>query len=167
VNNWIQWIPQENGQWSPENYRNVEQYGLESKLEVKTKLTESLQYSIITDYAYTVAENKRGELSGNQLIYVPKHQFKIVQDLAYKKWKLAAFTQFTGERFTQADNEVYLPSYWLTDMQLSKQFDFEKHAISTSFSVNNVFDENYMNVIWRPMPGRWFEFTLRYDFKQK
>ncbi|KAB1065166.1 TonB-dependent receptor [Salibacter halophilus] len=167
VDNWIQWIPQENGKWSPENYRNVEQHGLESKLEVKTKLTENLQYSIITDYAYTVAENKRGELSGNQLIYVPKHQFKIVQDLAYKKWQLAAFTQFTGERFTQADNEVYLPSYWLTDIQLSKQFDFDKHAISASFSVNNVFDENYMNVIWRPMPGRWFEFTLRYDFKQK
>lgn len=167
VDNWIQWIPQENGQWSPENYRQVEQYGLETKVEFGVHISKEFQYFLTADYAYTVARNNSGELSGNQLIYVPKNQVKVVQDLNYKKWQLSAFTQFTGERYTQADNEVYLPSYWLTDMQLSKQFDFGKHAISASFSINNVLDENYMNVIWRPMPGRWYEFTLRYDFKQK
>lgn len=160
VEDWIQWVPQESGLWQPVNYQNVQQRGVETTLKAALKL-ENWAFSAQADYTFTRAR----EDEDNQLIYTPEHVAKTHLNAEYKTWRATVFYQFTGSRYITTDNETYLPNFHTTDLSLTKQFTLNKHRFDAMLSANNLFDENYMNVVWRPMPGRWFEVTVRYDFR--
>lgn len=161
VEDWIQWVPQESGLWQPVNYQNVEQLGMETTLKAGWT-PGNWNLTAQADYTYTRAVEQSSE---NQLIYTPRHMMKTHLNAEYKTWRAAAFYQHTGIRYITTDNETYLPDFATLDLTLSKQFTLNRHRLNAMISVNNLLDENYMNVVWRPMPGRWFEMTVRYDLR--
>ena len=53
-----------------------------------------------------------------------------------------------------------VPPYFMNDIILTKDFVTPKIDISLSLAVNNIFNESYVTVLSRPMPGTNFEFFL-------
>ena len=51
-----------------------------------------------------------------------------------------------------------VPPYFMNDITLAKSLDFKVAEISLSLAVRNLFNENYVTVLSRPMPGINFEF---------
>ncbi|WP_246286291.1 TonB-dependent receptor plug domain-containing protein [Winogradskyella ludwigii] len=161
----IQWQPNDTGFWSPDNVAKTQNYGIEASLDI-TKHINAHQFSLQSNYAYTVSEDLE---SKKQLIYVPYHKANI--NLAYSYKRMSFFFQhlFTGEVFTTTDNlsgpfssvDAYEVSNSGVNYQLLKT---NSQQIDVSLKVNNLFNTAYENVAFRPMPDRNFNFQIQYKF---
>ncbi len=161
----IQWQPNDTGFWSPDNVAKTQNYGIEASLDI-TKHINAHQFSLQSNYAYTVSEDLETK---KQLIYVPYHKANI--NLAYSYKRMSFFFQhlFTGEVFTTTDNlsgpfssvDAYEVSNSGVNYQLLKT---NSQQIDVSLKVNNLFNTAYENVAFRPMPDRNFNFQIQYKF---
>lgn len=157
----IQWRPDISGNWSPINIKDVTQYGLEFETEIRRKSGEH-QWQWKNVYAYTKAIDNE---SKQQLIYVPFH--KITSNLAYSYKKWGSFIQglYNGEVFTTTDNNQKLADYLVLNTGFTYSFP-KKMGIATEahLVLNNVLNENYQNVAFRPMPNRNIHLNLNFKF---
>lgn len=151
----IRWIPKSNGLWQPENTQNVTNYGLEMLFETKKSIGKHL-FSVTTSYGFTISENNETE---KQLTYVPNH--KANANLAYNYKSFTTYYQwmYTGEVFTSSDNFYKLDDYALSNIGIDYNFG-KKKTYLLGVQVLNLTNENYQNVISRPMPGRNFKLYL-------
>jgi iron complex outermembrane receptor protein len=53
-----------------------------------------------------------------------------------------------------------LPEYFMNNISLEKRFSSSWADFSLKGSINNLFDEEYLSVLSRPMPGINFEIFL-------
>lgn len=53
-----------------------------------------------------------------------------------------------------------LPPYFMSNVSLEKNFSFKPLDLQLKLAVNNLFDEDYLSVLSRPMPGINFEFFV-------
>ena len=159
--NLIQWRPDLSGIWSPLNLNDVTQYGLEFETDLKKNIGKhQLHWQNI--YAFTTAVNNE---TGYQLIYVPFH--KVTTNLAYQYMKWGSFLQglYNGEVYTTSDNSQNLPDYFVLNAGLTYRLP-TKMGIDTQVQlvVNNLTNENYQNVAFRPMPNRNIQLTINFKF---
>jgi len=54
----------------------------------------------------------------------------------------------------------HLPEYFMSNVSLEKNLFFKPVDIQLKFAVNNLFNEDYLSVLSRPMPGINFEFFI-------
>ena len=85
IDNWIQWLPQESGIWTPINVKQVENKGIELEIKKMVKISNKSKLHLHSGYNYVNSINKASLLTidnaiGRQLIYVPKHTFNIVDE---------------------------------------------------------------------------------------
>lgn len=157
----IQWRPNEQGTWMAMNIQDVYQYGLELGFDWKKKWASSnLEWE--NEYAYTRSINK---LTKNQLLYVPEHTFR--SNLAYRYKRIGAFYQmlYTGSVYTTTDNSDDLPGYMVADVGMDYRWPITAKAqINFGAKLNNVFNKNYQNVAYRPMPNRNIQFQINIKF---
>ena len=158
----IQWLPDNSGIWSPVNVQSVHQYGLESSIALKHKFDNDNNMETQISYAFTRAIEKE---SSKQLIYVPKH--KITHSLAYhyRKWGLVWQSLFNGKVYTTTDNLQELEGYFLANCLL--EYNMAKilgSSLKTTIRINNLFNTNYQNVAFRPMPNRNIQLQLNFKF---
>ncbi|NQV52594.1 MAG: TonB-dependent receptor [Flavobacteriales bacterium] len=119
------------------------------------------------DIAYHFAD-ALGRNSGDAfqpLSYVPSHSMSLNSAM-----ELAAFTlhfqyQWTAKRFITNDASAFMPAYHITSTGMSYAHEFsDDMQMNLSIWVNNLFDWQYQNMPWRPMPGRsiYFKIDLRW-----
>ena len=62
-----------------------------------------------------------------------------------------------------------LPPYYMNNIALEKMLVFSPADLSLRLAVNNLFNEEYISVLSRPMPGINFEFyiSITPKFRQK
>lgn len=53
-----------------------------------------------------------------------------------------------------------LPKYYMSNVAVERTFDVGAVNLSCKLAVNNLFDEEYLSVLARPMPGINFELFL-------
>jgi hypothetical protein len=53
-----------------------------------------------------------------------------------------------------------LPPYFMSNITIEKRFSLAWADLSLKGAVNNLFDEEYLSVLSRPMPGINFEFFV-------
>jgi len=172
IDDWIMWQPDSvYNYWTPVNLKNVVSKGLEAGIKLEGNWNKiCLNYSL--DYSFTQARNKKG-FSGDdlsvdkQLMYVPVHAANQNIRLNFNQFTLDYVMNFTGERYTASDNSRYLPSFTIHDLSISKNLNFGKSALMLRFDINNIFDKSYHVIAWQPMPGRYFNFSLKYSFLRK
>jgi iron complex outermembrane receptor protein len=139
------------------NVQYVSQYGMELGFDWKRKWgNQELVWE--SEYAYTKSIDNTTK---NQLLYVPEHMLR--SNLAYQYKKLVAFYQFlyTGSVYTTTDNSDSLSSYTVGNIGLDYHWpNISGIKFILGLKVNNLFNKNYQNVAYRPMPNRNFQLQL-------
>lgn len=176
ISNWIQWIPQGNaGIWTATNYQEVLNRGIETSAHTPVRITKDILAFFRLTHTWTkstieATTDANADLVGTQLIYVPEHRLNVAAGLKIKQYRANYVHQFTDAVFITSDNQWYMPAYGIGNVTLSRnlnQSEKQQHFLSIAASVNNVFDVNYQALPWRPMPGRWFAFKIRYHWIQE
>lgn len=169
VYDWIIWLPTSNNIWSPTNLKEVENRGLEFNSKINYKFNKT-HLSFNGNYAYTLstnlkAKNDNDQSVNKQLIYVPYHQANINVQLGYKEYTLRYNYNYTGKRFISTDNNWYMPANFISNISLNKAININmKTKVNLGIRVNNIFNQEYQAIAWRPMPGRNYLATLSFQF---
>ncbi|NKI27261.1 TonB-dependent receptor [Arenibacter sp. 6A1] len=157
----IQWKPNDAGNWMPVNIKDVYNYGLEASLDVRQQWHNN-QLSWKNQYAYTKSVDKD---TNKQLIYVPYH--KITSNIAYqyKAWELYNQLLYNGQVYTTSDNSDFLQGYVLSNVGVGRTFEIENGiSANVGVKINNLFNKNYQNVAYRPMPNRNYQLNISIKF---
>ena len=164
IENWILWTQDtiSGSFWTTENKQKVENKGFETSLSIKYK-SKGLQLDANMFYAYTSSID---EETRKQLIYVPVHSYKLNFSAVYRKFEARFNYNFTDRRYIATDNNWYMPNYSLSSLSIGKQVILNKNKLLVRFSIHNLFDRQYQAIAWRPMPGRNYVLTLRYDLNK-
>ena len=92
---------------------------------------------------------------------------KVNQVLRSLKYDL----EYTGKRYTNSSNkeskfERVLNPYFLSKISLDKILEMNAIRINIKFTVENMLNEDYQSILWRPMPGRFYTFTIGLNYKK-
>lgn len=178
IENWIVWHPSSSGAfyWEADNLKKVFARGIEWNINYSLEFVKNWKLKTIANYAYTATTNQNAvesvdESRGKQLIYIPKHNANIILGLNHKKWELNIDNSVIGKRYTTSSNEesdfeLILSAYTLTNLSLEKSFNWKKWESKISFRIENIFDTDYMSVLWRPMPGRYYAINLQIGLRK-
>ena len=170
IHDWILWLPTTKGFFSPKNIKDVHAYGVELQADLDVALTKEWQLSLDGTYSWTPSINNGEPISaadqsvGKQLPYVPKHSASITGRISWRKWSFLYKWCYYSERFTMSSNDISLtgklPKYFMSNISLEKELSFRWADLSLKGTINNLFNEEYLSVLSRPMPGINFEFFI-------
>ena len=170
VHDWILWLPTTKGFFSPKNIKDVHAYGVELQANLDVALSKEWALSLDGTYSWTPSINHGEPISaadqsiGKQLPYVPKHSSTITGRISWRKWSFLYKWCYYSERFTMSSNDISLtgklPNYFMSNISLEKILSFRWADLSLKGTINNLFNEEYLSVLSRPMPGINFEFFV-------
>ena len=170
VTDWIMWLPTAKGFFSPRNVKDVHAYGVELQSSLDVALSTQWRLSLDGTYSWTPSRNVGEPMSpadksvGKQLPYVPEHTANVTGRLSWRTWSLLYKWNYYSRRYTMSSNDLSLsgslPTYFMNNVTLEKGFSFKWADLSLKCAVNNLFDEEYLSVLSRPMPGINVEFFI-------
>lgn len=172
IKDWILWLPDHRGFWTPSNVKRVHSYGVELKGKLSIDFGKDWSLYFDANWAWTRSINRddpkswTDESIGKQLVYVPEFSSGVTGRLRWKKYTLTYKYNYYSERFATTSNEKKIKlysihSYYMNDVSLERAFSFSFADMSLKLAVNNIFNEEYISVLARPMPGRNYEFFIR------
>lgn len=158
----IRWLPR-GPQFSPLNVAQSHVQGVD--LVAGTTLrTGKLKSSPGLNLSYTKAVGKLNTASELQaLSYTPQWAFALSLQVVFGGVNVHYVQNYTGKRFITNDESAYMPAY--STGTLTCVYNMHKHTrvpFSVGLCVDNLWDVNYQNLPWRPMPGRSFTAMLKY-----
>ena len=170
VKDWILWLPTTKGFFSPRNIKDVHAYGIEMKSDYVVSLKKDLQLTLNGTLSWTPSINEGEPMSpadqsvGKQLPYVPEWSSSITGRLSWKRWSLLYKWCYYSERYTMSSNDISLtgklPPYFMNNVTLERGVTTKWMELSLKGAINNLFNEEYLSVLSRPMPGINFEFFI-------
>lgn len=167
IQNQISWLP-DAAYWSPQNIHAISKgVEFENKFQIKINkfsVSESIGYqyvnSVYGDHALTSKDK-----SGKQQIYMPNHRISINTDLALNKYLLHITYLFTSFSYTTTDNSSFIDPYQVVNIYLAKAIERKKISVLLHFGLNNLLNESYQVIEYRPMPGRIFNFGIKLNYQ--
>ena len=170
INDWIIWLPTTKGFFSPDNIKDVHAYGIEMKGDLDVALSKEWKLSLNGTLSWTPSINEGEPRSpadksvGKQLPYVPEYSSTVTGRLSWKSWSFLYKWCYYSERFTMSSNDITLtgklPKYFMSNIALEKVVSCKWADFSIKGAINNLFNEEYLSVLSRPMPGINFEIFL-------
>jgi vitamin B12 transporter len=164
ISDMILWQPTNKFYWVPQNIGNVRAYGLLLEQQFTFEHRENL---LRISQSYGI--NKSGSIKpivpndktvGMQLPYFPIHSLKANIDYSRKGLGVGTDIQLYSRRFVTRDQGQQLDAYGLVNLHLSYIKPVKTWSVEGRFSVNNLFDQYYEEVVYRPMPIRNYLFTI-------
>ncbi len=170
IKDWILWLPTPKGFFSPRNVKDVHAYGVELKADANVALSEEWSIALNGSFSWTPSINVGEKLSpadmsvGKQLPYVPEYSSSVTGRIGWKQWSLLYKWCYYSERYTMSSNDNTLsgklPTYYMNNITLERLLTFSWADLSIKGTINNLFDEEYVSVLSRPMPGINFEIFI-------
>ena len=170
VKDWIMWLPTPKGFFSPRNVKDVHAYGVELQAESSVALAKDWSLGLDGNFSWTPSINNGEPMSpadmsvGKQLPYVPEYSASLTANLKWRSWKLLYKWCYYSRRYTMSSNDLTLsgslPTYYMNNVSLEKAISLSWADLNIKGAVNNLFDEEYMSVLSRPMPGINFEIFI-------
>lgn len=167
ISDWIIWLPTTKGFFSPDNIKDVHAYGIELKGDLDIVLSKDWQMQLDGTLSWTPSINEGEPRSpadqsvGKQLPYVPEYSSSVTGRLSWRTWSFLYKWCYYSERYTMSSNDITLtgklPQYFMSNIALEKEISFKWADVSFKGAVNNLFNEEYLSVLSRPMPGINFE----------
>ena len=166
----ITWSPDKDNPsiWSPENVKEVEARGIEIALKLWLNVLGG-KVSMDNNYSFCKSTNTKSyspqdASEGKQLIYIPEHSVNSTLSLNHSGFYLSYNFLYISKRYTGTDNLTYMPGYSLSNIIFGKNFHLKKIVVSLQLQTNNLFDLDYQSIVNRPMPGRNYALTLKFNF---
>jgi vitamin B12 transporter len=166
VDDWVQWLPDRLGRYTPKNLRQVRAQGIELGSKLRW---QHLRYRLQAgaEYAYTQSRKVRGynddpDPLNQQLAYVPLHAASFSTDHTWGRWLLSTGLTYTGSRFIDATGGNTLPGYTLLNATLGHTL-----KVTPAWSVTvlaqgfNLTNRVYQSYEYRAMPLRSANVSLR------
>jgi len=168
--NLILWVPTASGSFKPVNISEVHARGMEAGLNLAWTLCRC-RFSFNNTYNFCLSTNEKpafpGDSSvGKQLIYTPVHTWNSTLSINRNGFYGSYIFSFISKRFTSPDNSSFMPGYYLSNIILGKNFHLKKFILSLQLHLNNLFDLDYQSIVDRPMPGRNYALTLKFNFRK-
>ena len=170
IKDWIIWLPTTKGFFSPENIKDVHAYGIELKGNLDMALGREWQMGVNATLSWTPSINEGEPRTpadrsvGKQLPYVPEYSSTITGRLSWRRWSFLYKWCYYSERYTMSSNDLSLtgklPPYFMSNISLERTVSLKWADLSLKGAVNNLFNEEYLSVLSRPMPGINFEFFI-------
>lgn len=170
IHDWIIWLPTTKGFFSPDNIKDVHAYGIEMKGDLDVALYKDWNLGLNGTLSWTPSINEGEPRSpadqsvGKQLPYVPEYSSTVTGRLTWKTWSFLYKWCYYSERYTMSSNDISLtgklPQYFMSNISLEKMLSCKWADFSIKGAVNNLFNEEYLSVLSRPMPGINFEIFL-------
>lgn len=153
IENLIDWAPDAEGIWHPENINNATAQGVDLTMSLQTG-----DFSHLVAAGYVETEDKS---TGKQLLRRPK--VTATYTLAYQLDALTAnlVLDYRGDSEDNKYSPVTLSSVLLTNISLSYQFSDE---ISVTGKANNLFDEDYTVAENYLTDGANYQLAVTYTF---
>ena len=154
-------VPKSPLTWSAQNIGEVFTRGFE--LSAGASLWDNF---ISLHLAYTRQkasdESENSITKGKQIVYIPQELFALNLITRLKDYSLGANCQYSGFRYSLADNSYssVLPEYTLVNIFASKQFEFNGFNLLLRAECNNIGDESYSVIKNYPMPGRSYRLSV-------
>jgi iron complex outermembrane receptor protein len=170
IKDWIIWLPTTKGFFSPENIKDVHAYGIELKGNLDIALGREWQMGVNGTFSWTPSINcgeprtPADRSVGKQLPYVPEYSSTVTGRLSWRRWSFLYKWCYYSERFTMSSNDLSLtgklPPYFMSNISLERTVSLKWADLSLKGAVNNLFNEEYLSVLSRPMPGINFEIFI-------
>lgn len=170
ITDWILWLPTTKGFFSPRNVKDVHAYGVELKNDFTITLKDDWQLSLNGTLSWTPSINEGEPMTpadksvGKQLPYVPEWSSSITGRIDWKCWSLLYKWCYYSVRHTMSSNDISLtgklPPYFMNNLTLERKVSTQWAELSFKGAINNLFDEEYLSVLSRPMPGINFELFI-------
>nr|WP_262914539.1 TonB-dependent receptor [Pontibacter vulgaris] len=165
VDNWVQWVPTEQGFYTPKNLQKVRSQGIEISSSA-TKQLGKVSITAATGYTYTLSEQVKSyegpEELHKQLAYVPLHKATGALSAAWQNWSLTGNVSYNGLRYTTSDNTTNLAAFTLLDLAASRKFILGSNTLQASVQANNLLNTEYQTMENMPMPGRNYAINFRF-----
>ena len=168
ISNMIQWHPGDFSYWEADNISNLVTTGLEAGININY-IGSAFGAMLNAGYSMTRATNT-GLITDNtgsaakQLAYIPLNQINALLRISWKQFYSIINTSYTGRRFLNVDNSQYLPQYSISDFNLGIRLNAGNTNYDMGFIIENIFDVNYQNIAYYPMPGRSYMFSVIFQF---
>ncbi len=170
IHDWIIWLPTTKGFFSPKNIKDVHAYGVEIEGKLDWVFAKEWKLDISGNFSWTPSINQGEPVSiadqsvGKQLPYVPEYSSSVNGRISWRGWAFTYKWCYYSERFTMSSNDISLtgklPTYFMSNIVLEKNLSFKWADLSLKGAVNNLFNEEYLSVLSRPMPGINFEIFI-------
>ena len=170
IDDWILWLPTTKGFFSPVNIKKVHAYGIEARADLGVALSEAWRLGLNGTFSWSPSINVGEPMSpadrsvGKQLPYEPEFSATVNGRLDWRSWSLHYQWCYYSERYTMSSNDTtlsgQLPPYLMNNLSLEKRFALPWADLSLKGAINNLFDEEYLSVLSRPMPGIHVEFFI-------
>lgn len=170
IDDWILWLPTTKGFFSPVNIKEVHAYGVEVRADLSVMLTRGLKLDLDGTFSWSPSINVGEPMSpadqsvGKQLPYEPEFSGTATGRLAWRSWGLLWQFCYYSERYTMSSNDITLTGrltpYVMNNLSLEKGFAFRRADLSLKATINNLFNEEYLSVLSRPMPRMNCEFFI-------
>ena len=174
IKDWIIWLPTTKGFFSPDNIKDVHAYGVELQADLNVALTKEWQLGLNGTFSWTPSINvgeprtPADKSVGKQLPYVPERSSTITGRLSWRRWVFLYKWCYYSERYTMSSNDISLsgklPPYFMSNISLEKSIQLKHIELSAKGVINNLFNEQYLSVLSRPMPGINFQIFLGIKF---
>jgi len=165
IEDWIQWVPNGSGIWSPQNVKEV--HYAQSKFRVKFK-KEKLNVLFFIEPIFSKGRNQ-SQQAWFQTTYSPKWRTGSNLELNCfgLRWVLEA--QAIGKRYTDEENsEVYaLPTTAYFNFEIGRTFEMKQNEWDCFLRIENVTNTQFSFVRAYALPGRVFSIQINYKLNQK
>ena len=158
---------------TPRNVRRVRTNGVELTyrwLFFEEQLSVGINYTSLAARK-TEADSPSDRNPHAHLIYIPQEAAQYTAayrcalgDGVFREVGAALSVAYVGFRYTSEDNQKFLPSYAVAEMNLRLGLAIAGLAVDVRFDVNNVFDKEYQSVPGYPMPLRSYRAACNITF---
>ena len=175
IDNWIIWLPTAKGYFTPLNVKDVRAYGVEFATDLTTQLFNDWLLNLNGSFSWTPSINRGDQMTeadlsvGRQLPYVPRLSAAVTCHITHKRWGFLYKWNFYSRRYTMSSNDASitgsLPPYFMNNIALDYTLPLKAVDLQFKIAVNNLFNEKYLSVLSRPMPGINWEFYIAVKFR--
>gem|GEM_PF-3738116 len=161
TNDWIQWRPNAEGIWSPENIKEVSRLGLDWRLRHTGRLNGKGLKRLTIDFSGNV--NRSREKNGDPILFHPKFKSNLALGFfLFPQLKVTAQYEMQHRRW---DGAEFLDDLHVVDVGVLRTKLFGTNNVNVQVMVRNVFNQAF---VYRPhqiMPGRHFSIKLSYNYR--
>ncbi|MCT4664117.1 MAG: TonB-dependent receptor [Flavobacteriales bacterium] len=157
IQNRIIWKPNTSNVWKPININQSQSYGI----EINNKLRHTVS-TIAIEHQLGFSFSRNIELTHQKdLPYLPSKQLQYQAIALYRNQIFRVSSQWVDRVFTNEDNSIYLPNYWILNFSWNKKIKISSNQnLSLGVVLSNVFNNDYQIVSNAPMPRRNFEINM-------